>query len=79
MQPYTPHGDSNTRAARRMERGPVMQPYTPHGDSNYIVSRQGPAAFGCNLIPLTGTVTLMGRTDGAAAEMQPYTPHGDSN
>ena len=34
----------------------------------------------CNLIPLTGTVTLPGDViRGGLLRMQPYTPHGDSN
>ena len=35
MQPYTPHGDSNSALiAKMMETILGMQPYTPHGDSN---------------------------------------------
>ena len=36
-----------------------MQPYTPHGDSNCIGLRSESHGQRCNLIPLTGTVTLL--------------------
>ena len=35
-----------------------MQPYTPHGDSNSPTAKRTARAWRCNLIPLTGTVTL---------------------
>ena len=57
-----------------------MQPYTPHGDSNAGQLSMSSPKSGCNLIPLTGTVTFLffiGRS--RFALMQPYTPHGDSN
>ena len=57
-----------------------MQPYTPHGDSNQSRQLTSFGGSGCNLIPLTGTVTffrLAQIQDGSM--MQPYTPHGDSN
>ena len=58
-----------------------MQPYTPHGDSNCEYNRQDVVAErGCNLIPLTGTVTVLLPTPRITLpQMQPYTPHGDSN
>ena len=58
-----------------------MQPYTPHGDSNLRCLIDGLIhEIGCNLIPLTGTVTGRCRwTGGSHNLMQPYTPHGDSN
>ena len=58
MQPYTPHGDSNLHFSRP-DKGPLrMQPYTPHGDSNFLVRIEALVEIaGCNLIPLTGTVT----------------------
>ena len=34
-----------------------MQPYTPHGDSNVNATGDSVRVAGCNLIPLTGTVT----------------------
>ena len=34
-----------------------MQPYTPHGDSNAVLVKIFLSVLGCNLIPLTGTVT----------------------
>ena len=37
----------------------MMQPYTPHGDSNAGPDRCRQRPPGCNLIPLTGTVTGM--------------------
>ena len=58
-----------------------MQPYTPHGDSNQQDLSRGTDRYDrCNLIPLTGTVTV-GAVYVALGqrEMQPYTPHGDSN
>ena len=42
-----------------------MQPYTPHGDSN-LVTEYFIVLFGCNLIPLTGTVTRPDRDPEAA-------------
>ena len=58
MQPYTPHGDSNCSAWRSRDWYSRMQPYTPHGDSNLPGRRKvRSCACGCNLIPLTGTVT----------------------
>ena len=56
-----------------------MQPYTPHGDSNFSLVSFMAMTRGCNLIPLTGTVTEELKEDMARAKMQPYTPHGDSN
>ena len=56
-----------------------MQPYTPHGDSNRDPLLQHCKQAGCNLIPLTGTVTRLPPGGRPAQEMQPYTPHGDSN
>ena len=82
MQPYTPHGDSNVLVADQRRGGKTMQPYTPHGDSNsYSTSGTTTIERGCNLIPLTGTVTRpTGTTSGRRNwMMQPYTPHGDSN
>ena len=38
-----------------------MQPYTPHGDSNKAFMKEPKEEIGCNLIPLTGTVTIPGR------------------
>ena len=35
----------------------MMQPYTPHGDSNVLFADNNVVKAGCNLIPLTGTVT----------------------
>ena len=59
MQPYTPHGDSNQLVADVNVVHSKMQPYTPHGDSNGALGGLlGPLDCGCNLIPLTGTVTL---------------------
>mgnify|MGYP006072978435 CR=1 len=35
MQPYTPHGDSNSELRTEfIQFAFMMQPYTPHGDSN---------------------------------------------
>ena len=60
MQPYTPHGDSNF-APPGDGIGALMQPYTPHGDSNMDLKSFMPPCNGCNLIPLTGTVTCFRR------------------
>ena len=58
-----------------------MQPYTPHGDSNVNATGDSVRVAGCNLIPLTGTVTFAAepRARIRKIKMQPYTPHGDSN
>ena len=56
-----------------------MQPYTPHGDSNIVFVGALAVDFRCNLIPLTGTVTLLPCVLRTLERMQPYTPHGDSN
>ena len=58
MQPYTPHGDSNVYADKSLGTQMMMQPYTPHGDSNKTSVTLQAVASGCNLIPLTGTVTF---------------------
>ena len=57
----------------------TMQPYTPHGDSNPLLRKIRHTREGCNLIPLTGTVTRTASRSLATYPMQPYTPHGDSN
>ena len=58
MQPYTPHGDSNTDGSMYYGEW-MMQPYTPHGDSNITWNEALTASQRCNLIPLTGTVTML--------------------
>ena len=59
----------------------MMQPYTPHGDSNVPGKPETVCRLrGCNLIPLTGTVTCCASSSALCLyTMQPYTPHGDSN
>ena len=59
MQPYTPHGDSNNDLSNVAATVFPMQPYTPHGDSNIHGADDvlPDLLAGCNLIPLTGTVT----------------------
>ena len=80
MQPYTPHGDSNSLSSSSQISAPRCNliPLTGTVTSCETVAKSG--KFGCNLIPLTGTVTCpSGSSFFHAIRMQPYTPHGDSN
>ena len=79
--PRLPLTGTVTRLSMLLATVPRMQPYTPHGDSNghrWLLSSCQRTR--CNLIPLTGTVTISSIVHAIERmPMQPYTPHGDSN